>query len=309
MVVLEKSKSGQVKVKRPKLEELDISLGKKTRLYRMLYEHGPGNGTLLILPIDQGIEHGPIDFFPNPPSEDPEFQYKLASEGGYSAIALHIGLAEKYSRKYVGKVPLLLKINGKSTIPSDDNAFSPLTACVEDAVRLGADAVGYTLYVGSPAQDRDIQQLNEVRYDCEKYGMPLVVWAYPRGSAIEAKGGKDSLYAVDYAARLACEFGADIVKINVPVIKEDKMDKLPKPYNTLKLSYEEGIAKVVRAAGRTMVLFSGGSKESDEDLLHKAKAAMDNGATGLIFGRNMWQREHSDALKITGQIKKLMLES
>ena len=309
MVVLEQSKSGQVKVKRPKLEELDISLGKKTRLYRMLYEHGPGNGTLLILPIDQGREHGPVDFFPNPASEDPDFQYRLASEGGYSAIALHIGLAEKYSRKYVGKVPLLLKINGKSTVPPDDNAFSPLTACVEDAVRLGADAVGYTLYVGSPAQDRDIRQLNEVRYDCEKYGMPLVVWAYPRGSAIEAKGGKDSLYAVDYAARLACEFGADVVKINVPVIKEDKMDKLPKPYNTLKLSYEDAIAKVIRAAGKTMVLFSGGSKESDEDLLHKAKAAMDNGATGLIFGRNMWQREFSDALKVTGRIKKLMLES
>lgn len=309
MVVLEKSTNRQMKVKRPKLEELDISLGKRTRLYRMLYEHGPGNGTLLILPIDQGIEHGPVDFFPNPPSEDPEFQYKLAVEGGYSAIALHIGLAEKYSRKYVGKVPLLLKINGKSNIPSDDNAFSPLTACVEDAVRLGADAVGYTLYVGSPAQDRDIRQLNEVRYDCEKYGMPLVVWAYPRGSAIETKGGKDSVYAVDYAARLACEFGADVVKLNVPKTKEDKMDKLPKPYNTLKLSYEESIAKVVRAAGKTMVLFSGGSKESDEDLLHKARTAMDNGATGLIFGRNMWQREYSDALKITGQIKKLILES
>ena len=299
----------EMKVKRPKLDELDISLGKKTRLYRLLYEHGPGNGTLLILPIDQGIEHGPVDFFPNPASEDPDFQYRLALEGGYSGIALHIGLAEKYSRKYVGKVPLILKINGKSTIPSDDAAFSPLTSSVEDAVRLGAEAVGYTLYVGSPAQDRDIKQLNDVRYECEKYGMPLIVWAYPRGSAIEAKGGKDSLYAVDYAARLTCEFGADVVKLNVPKIDESKMDKLPKPYNTLKLSYEEAIAKVVHSSGKTMVLFSGGSKESNEDLLHKAKAAMDNGATGLIFGRNMWQREYSQALKISGQIKKLMLES
>ena len=313
MVVAEKTqniKQGfKMKVKRPKLDELDISIGKKTRLYRLLHEHGPANGTLMVLPIDQGIEHGPLNFFTNPPSEDPDFQYKLALEGGFSAIALHIGLAEKYSRKYVGKVPLILKINGKTNIPSDDNAFSPLTASVEDAVRLGADAVGYTLYVGSPCQDRDIKQLNDVRYDCEKFGMPLIVWAYPRGSAIDAKGGKDSLYAVDYAARLACEFGADIVKINVPKIDEAKMDKLPKPYNTLKLSYEEAIAKVVHAAGRTMVLFSGGSKESDQDLLHKAKAAMDNGATGLIFGRNMWQREFSDALKIAGQIKKLMLES
>ena len=315
MAVADKAEQGSVKkefkmkVKRPKLDDLDISIGKKTRLYRLLYEHGPANGTLMVLPIDQGIEHGPLNFFVNPPSEDPDFQYRLALEGGFSGIAVHIGLAEKYSRKYVGKVPLILKINGKTNVPSDDNAFSPLTSSVEDAVRLGADAVGYTLYAGSPSQDRDIRQLNEVRYDCEKYGMPLIVWAYPRGSAIDAKGGKDSLYAVDYAARLACEFGADVVKLNVPKIDESKMDKLPKPYNTLKLSYEEAIAKVVHAAGRTMVLFSGGSKESDQDLLHKAKAAMDNGATGLIFGRNMWQREHSDALKISGQIKKLMLES
>ena len=302
-------KEFKMKVQRPKLDDLDISIGKKTRLYRMLYEHGPANGTLMILPIDQGIEHGPLNFFPNPPSEDPEYQYRLALEGGYSAIALHIGLAQKYSRKYVGRVPLILKINGKTNVPSDDNAFSPLTSSVEDAVRLGADAVGYTLYAGSPSQDRDIKQLNEVRYECEKFGMPLIVWSYPRGAAIDAKGGKDSLYAVDYAARLACEFGADIVKINVPKIDEAKLDKLPKPYNTLKLSYEDAIAKVVYSAGRTMVLFSGGSKESDEDLLHKAKAAMANGATGLIFGRNMWQREHSGALKISAQIKKIMLES
>lgn len=299
----------RLKVARPKLEDLDISLGKKTRLYRMLYEHGPGNGTLMVLPIDQGIEHGPVDFFPNPPSEDPDFQYRLAWDGGYSAIALHIGLATKYSRKYVGKVPLILKINGKTTIPPDDNAFSPLTSSVEDAVRLGADAVGYTLYVGSPLQDKDIQQLNGVRYECEKYGMPLVVWAYPRGSSIEAKGGRDSLYAVDYAARLTCEMGADVVKLNVPKIDEAKIDKLPKPYNTLKLSFEESISKVVRSSGRTMVLFSGGSKESDEDLLRKAKAAIENGATGLIFGRNMWQREYSEALRLSGQIKKIMLES
>lgn len=302
-------KEFKIKVTRPKLDDLDISIGKKTRLYRLLYEHGPANGALLVLPIDQGIEHGPLSFFPNPPSEDPDFQYRLALEGGYSAIALHIGLAQKYSRKYVGKVPLILKINGKTNIPSDDNAFSPLTSSVEDAIRLGADAVGYTLYVGSPAQDRDIKQLNDVRFECERFGMPLIVWAYPRGAAIDAKGGKDSLYAVDYAARLACEFGADIVKLNVPKIDESKMDKLPKPYNTLKLSYEEAVAKVVRSAGKTMVLFSGGSKESDEDLLHKARAAMSNGATGLIFGRNLWQREFSEALKITSQIKKIILES
>ena len=118
MTVAEKSQGlkKELKIKRPKLEDLDISIGKKTRLCRMLYEHGPANGTLLFLPIDQGIEHGPVDFFPNPESEDPDFQFRLALEGGYSGIAVHIGLAEKYSRKYAGRVPLILKINPLSNI-------------------------------------------------------------------------------------------------------------------------------------------------------------------------------------------------
>jgi len=140
------------------IEDLDISLGKRIRLHRILYEHGPGNGMALILPIDQGMEHGPVDFFPNPPASDPEFQLKLALEGGYSAIVFQVGLAEKYVKKYAGRVPLILKINGKTNIPSDAQAFSPLTGAVEDGVRLGADAIGYTLYVGSPSQDRDFIQ-------------------------------------------------------------------------------------------------------------------------------------------------------
>ncbi|MDP1808701.1 MAG: fructose-bisphosphate aldolase, partial [Actinomycetota bacterium] len=134
---------------RVRLDDLDVNLGKRVRLHRLLYEHGPANGTLLLLPIDQGLEHGPVDFFDNPDSLDPEFQFRLAVEGGFSGIALHFGLAQKYLRRYAGKVPLVLKVNGKTTIPSDSCAFSPLTGSVEDAVRLGADAVGYTLYVGS----------------------------------------------------------------------------------------------------------------------------------------------------------------
>src|SRR5438874_9514357 len=165
--------------KRPKLEDLDLPTGKKARLYRMMHEHGPGNGTLMLLPIDQGLEHGPIDFLVNPPALDPEFQLKLALEGGFSGIVFHIGLATKYMNKYAGKVPLVLKINGKTNIPSDAQAFSSLDATVEDAVHLGADGVGYTLYVGSPRQDDDFLQLNKVREDCERYGLPLIIWAYP----------------------------------------------------------------------------------------------------------------------------------
>jgi len=143
---------------RPHLNRLGLGPGKMTRLKRLLYSHGPGGGTLLVLPIDQGLEHGPIDFFPNPDSLDPQYQYDLAREGNFSAIALHIGLAEKYFHEYAGDVPLILKLNGKTAIPSDAQAFSPLTGTVEDAVRLGAEAVGYTVYVGSPAQDRDFLQ-------------------------------------------------------------------------------------------------------------------------------------------------------
>ncbi|MCK4909648.1 MAG: fructose-bisphosphate aldolase, partial [Planctomycetes bacterium] len=126
---------------RPRLDDLNLSIGKKTRLGRLLYKYGPANGTLLLLPIDQGLEHGPVDFLSNPDSEDPEFQLKLAKDGNYSGIVFHIGLAEKYMKKYAGDVPLVLKLNGKTNIPSEDEAFSPLDASVEDAVRLGADAV------------------------------------------------------------------------------------------------------------------------------------------------------------------------
>jgi len=290
------------------VKDLDLSLGKRTRLYRLLYRYGPANGRLLFLPIDQGLEHGPVDFFPNPDSADPTFQLRLAKEGGYSGIVFHIGLAQKYMKDFAGEVPLVLKLNGKTNIPSGKYAFSPQTASVEDAVRLGADAVGYTLYVGSPAQGEDIRQFFEIREDCEKFGMPLIMWAYPRGEAIEAKGGRDSLYAVDYAARVACELGADLVKLNLPEYDEKKVKNLPKPYDQIKFTPQEGLEKVVRSAGRTLVLVSGGSKISDEDLLDKVKASMEAGVTGLIFGRNMWQRKFEDALKLTEKIKRIMSE-
>jgi len=296
---------GALQKSRPILADLDVPLGKRVKLHRLLYEYGVGNGTLLILPIDQGIEHGPLNFFPNPASKDPEYQWRLALEGGYNAIACHWGMARMYMQEYAGKVPLILKINGKTNVPSDSNAFSPLTGSVEDAVAIGADAVGYTLYVGSPRQDVDIDQLRQVREKCEKWGMPLIVWSYPRGSAIEEKGGRDSLYAVDYAARLAHELGADIIKLNEPK-KSEKDAQQPKPYNTVSWDADEGIRRVVESAGRSMVLFSGGSKISDEDLLDKARRTMEQGSTGLIFGRNLWQRPFDESLALTERIKGML---
>lgn len=283
-----------------------LCMGKRTRLHRMMYDFGPGNGKLLILPIDQGLEHGPIDMFANPESIDPDFQFRLAVEGAFSAIALHIGLAEKYAGKYAGEIPIVLKLNGKTNIPSDDEALSPLTASVEDAVRIGADAVGYTLYVGSPNQVADFTQLRQVRQDATRFGLPLIVWSYPRGRAIELKGGRDSLYAVDYAARVANELGADVVKLNVPATDPNKKADQPSPYDSMELDYGERVRKVVESAGKTMTIFSGGSKIGDEDVLKKAKICMENGARGLIFGRNIWQRDWEDALDMTSKIKKLM---
>lgn len=285
------------------LGELGLATGKKARLNRILYRHGLGNGTALFLPYDQGLEHGPRDFFANPAAGDPRYIVKLAVEGGFNGIAIQIGLAEKFYWDYAGEVPMILKLNGKTDIPSDAEALSPVHATVADAVRLGADAVGYTLYVGSPAYERDFAQYRQVREDAERMGMPLVVWAYPRGSAIEAKGGKDSFYAVDYAARTASELGADVVKVNFP--HPDKRASVKAPYDG-EFSSQQAIDAVVRSANRTLVLVSGGEKAGDEVMLEKARQSMEAGTTGLIFGRNVWQRQHDDSLRFIEQLRAIL---
>lgn len=286
-------------------DDLDLPTGKKARLYRLLYKYGPGQGRMLVLPIDQGLEHGPRDFFVNPESINPEFELRLALEGGFSAIAFQIGLAEKYLKAFAGKVPLILKLNGKTEIPPDDEAFSPCHSTVEDAVRLGAEAAGYTCYIGSPRQDDDFVQFGRVRREAERAGMPLIMWAYPRGKYMEQKGGRDSVYAVAYAARVAQELGADVVKVNYPRVDEEKRPLYPKEYRDLKLPPKEMLEHVVASAGRTLVIMSGGSKRSDEQLLEDVRIALDAGVTGFIFGRNMWQRRFGEALEMAGKITKL----
>ena len=290
------------------LDDMDLSVGKRVRLHRLLYKYGPGNGRLMILPIDQGLEHGPRDFFVNPESINPEFQLRLALEGGFSGIAFQVGLAGKYLKAFAGKVPLILKLNGKTEVPPDDEAFSPCHASVSDAMRLGADAVGYTCYIGSPRQDDDFIQFGKVRRDAERAGLPLIMWAYPRGKFMEAKGGRDSFYAIDYAARVAQELGADVVKVNYPKINEEKRPLLPKEYRDLKYSKREMLEQIVASAGKTLTLMSGGSKRSDEDLFADVKAALEAGVTGFIFGRNMWQRRFGEALKVAGKITKMTQE-
>lgn len=288
---------------RASLDQLGLSTGKKARLYRILHQHGLGNGTAIFLPYDQGLEHGPRDFFANPAASDPRYIVRLAVEGGFNGIALQIGLAEKFYWDYAGEVPLILKLNGKTEIPSDAEALSPLHATVADAVRLGADAVGYTLYVGTPAQEADFEQLRRVRTDAHELGMPLIVWAYPRGSAIEAKGGKDSFYAVDYAARTASELGADVVKVNFP--HPEKREGVVKAYDA-EFSSQQAVDAVVRSANRTLVLISGGEKAGDDAMVEKARESMEAGATGLIFGRNVWQREHDESLRFVARLRDVL---
>jgi fructose-bisphosphate aldolase, class I len=287
---------------RPALDELGLNTGKKARLYRILRRHGLGNGTAMFLPYDQGLEHGPRDFFANPAAGDPAYIIKLALEGGFNGIAIQIGLAEKFYWDYAGEVPLVLKLNGKTDIPALD-PLSPVNATVEDAVRLGADAVGYTLYVGSPAQEHDFRQLLRIREDAQRLGMPLIVWSYPRGSAVDAKGGNDSFYAVDYAARTASELGADVVKVNFP--HPEKQSGVPQDY-VREVSSQQAIDAVVRSAGRTLLLVSGGERAGDEAMLEKARQSMEAGATGLIFGRNVWQRNHEESLRFAGQLREIL---
>jgi class I fructose-bisphosphate aldolase len=285
------------------LSELGLPTGKRARLHRILHRHGLGNGTAMLLPYDQGLEHGPRDFFANPASADPAYIVRLAVEGGFNGVAMQVGNAEKFYAEHAGEVPLILKLNGRTELPPADAPLSPLNASVRDAVRLGADAVGYTLYVGSPRQGEDFAQFRAVREDAEAYGIPIVVWAYPRGSAVQAAGGQDSFYAVDYAARTAAELGADIVKVNFPDPTATHGVKAPydRSYTT-----SQALAAVVASAGRALVVFSGGAKAGDEEMLTRTREAMESGATGVIYGRNIWQRDHDESLRFADQLRDIL---
>jgi fructose-bisphosphate aldolase, class I len=277
-------------------------IGKRVRL-RRLFPYGSGVG--LFLPYDHGLEHGPRDFAGHSWAADPARIIRLAAEGGFSGIALHIGHARRFFWEYAGEVPLVLKLNGKTEIPPDDEPLSPLTASVVEAVQLGADAVGYTLYVGSPRQADDFAQYRRVRQQAESLGMPLVVWSYPRGSAVASRGGRDSFYAVDYAARVAAELGADVVKLAWP--DPTARSGVPAPYDR-EVTPHEMLAAIVRSAGRTAVLLSGGTRTTDEATLGRARDAIVCGARGLIVGRNVWQRPPDQALAFAARLRDLIAE-
>lgn len=278
------------------------------------------SGTTMILPYDQFIEHDCRHLEAESDAGNPDYIMNLAIKGGYNAVTVHFGVAKRFWTKYEGQVPLLLKINGKTSIPSASKPLSVYTSYVEDAVKMGAMGVGYTLYYGSPRQDEDLPQLATVRKTCEQYGMPLVVWAYPRGEAVDAKGGPDAQYAIESAVRMAMEMGATIIKANLPKkAKDDYLDNEKIPGYFRKVEKEllnlddraqkvERARRVVRAAQGIPVLFSGGDVIEGGDLDDNSNACIEAGCFGFIYGRNMWKREESKALQMTSDLQKLLDE-
>lgn len=290
------------------------TVGEKTRIRQLLRP----SGTVLILPYDQFIEHDIRHVEAESDSANPDYIMELAKDGHYNGVAVHYGLAKRYWSKLAGFVPLILKVNGKTGFPSQKQALSVYTSSVEDAVRLGALAIGYTMYYGSPSETEDLPQLTSVRKLCDQYGMPLIVWAYPRGEAVDGKGGKESSYVLESAARMAVEMGASIIKSNLPKSwKSEFFDhsdipeyvkKLEKTLQALPKREQkiERARRVVAAAQGVPVLFSGGSEISEEDLIDNAESCVSGGCFGFIFGRNMWKRKKDDALRVTQLLQDIL---
>lgn len=281
---------------RVRLDALDLSIGKYTRLRRLLPEGGA-----LVLRADQGLEHGPRVGVDGVARADPEQWLRVVAAGGYSGMILHVGIAERLPRMLAGAVPLVLQLNGKSAIPPEDEALAPLNATVEDAVRLGADAAAYTLYAGSPAQFEDLTQLSQVRQDCVRYGMPLLVYAQPRGSAIERKGGAESLYAIEHAARLAAELGADLIAIDPPAVNAQRDAHAPAPYNALQVTAPDALRRAVAAALGVPVLVGDEGAGEPDAVLERARGAREAGAVGLLHGSGVWMRAATDAVALAKQ--------
>lgn len=234
------------------------------------------NGNSLILAYDHGTEHGPSDFEPNPESTDPRHVFEVGKHDAVTCVAVQKGIAEAYYPEYSDDVNLLLKINGSSNLRKHKDYYSPKQCTVKYAVEeLGADAVGYTMYAGSDYEDRMWQEFRQIQEEARNYGVPVVMWAYPRGNGIEDNSDYDGDTDPDviaYAARLGLELGADMVKVKYP-------------------GSQGAMEKVTEVTGKTKVVMSGGSKRSDEEFVGDVQTSIDAGANGLAVGRNIFQRE------------------
>jgi len=279
------------------------SPGTLTNLARLL-NHGRlgGTGKLVILPVDQGLEHGPArSFAPNPEGYDPRYHYQLAIDAGCNAYAAPLGFIEAGSRDYAGEIPLILKVNNRTNLIGEKNPDQALTASIDDALRLGACAIGMTIYPGSSKRLDMYEEVRAYAEEAKRKGLAVVVWSYPRGEDL-SKEGETGIDVAAYAAQIACQLGAHIVKVKPPTehVEQKEARKVYEkeqiPIGTL----AERVRHVIQASfnGRRIVIFSGGGTKSDEDMLAEIQGLHDGGAFGSIVGRNAFQRSKSDALRL-----------
>ena len=285
--------------------------GVRTNLARML-NHGTlaGTGRMVILPVDQGFEHGPArSFAVNPPAYDPLYHYQLAIDAGCNAYAAPLGFIEAGAAEFAGDIPLILKMNNHDVLNDEKDPLSAVTATVKDAQRLGCVAAGFTIYPGSANAQAMYQQCREMIAEARSAGLASVVWSYPRGSSL-SKEGETALDVVAYAAQIAAQLGAHVIKVKPPTAHIEQAeakkayDKAGVPMSTL----AERVRHVVQSSfdGKRIVIFSGGATKDDDNLLFdEYRQLRDGGGFGSIIGRNSFQRKREHALAFLGTVMKI----
>jgi class I fructose-bisphosphate aldolase len=282
--------------------------GTKSHLARML-NHGTlaGTGKMVILPVDQGFEHGPArSFAPNPAGYDPRYHFDLALEAGCNAYAAPLGFLEAGAAEFAGEIPLILKLNNHDVLHEEKDPLSALTGSVEAALRLGCAAIGFTIYPGSAMASTMYGQIRGLAEKAKRSGLAVVVWSYPRGSGL-SKAGETAIDVVAYAAQIAAQLGAHVIKVKLPSdhIEQEEARKAYEKHAIPIGTLADRVRHVVQSSfdGRRIVIFSGGAKkENDEDVLNEARAIRDGGGFGSIIGRNSFQRKRPDALKLLRRI-------
>ena len=266
-----------------------------------------GTGKLVILPVDQGFEHGPArSFAKNSPAYDPHYHFKLAIDAGLSAFAAPLGMLEAGADTFAGQIPLIMKVNSSNSLSNEKTAPSQaLTGSVSEAIRLGCSAVGFTIYPGSEMALDMISDIQEIAVEAKDAGLAVVVWSYPRGGNI-SKEGETAIDIVSYAAHMAALVGAHIIKVKPPTsyIEQDEAKKVYLSENIPISSLNERIKHVVQSCfnGKRLVVFSGGSSKDKESLLEEIKELYLGGASGSIIGRNSFQRPYTEAIALLNQI-------
>ena len=278
--------------------------GTKANLARILMQGRlGGTGKLLILPVDQGFEHGPArSFAKNPDAYDPHYHYQLAIDAGLSAFASPLGMLEAGADSFAGQIPTILKVNSaNSLIPKDAAPNQAITGSVGDALRLGCSAIGFTIYPGSHDALYMMEQIREMSEEAKAFGLAVVIWSYPRGADI-SKNGETAMDVCAYAAHMAALLGAHIIKVKPPTDVLEQPDAI-KVYQSEKVDIKTMAARIKHVtdacfAGRRIVVFSGGAAKGDKELLDEARGIRDGGGNGSIIGRNSFQRPREEALKL-----------